>query len=678
MTWRKNGDRAAKSAVRVSNMPMTRSASLGITAAVALILVPVLVLGQAGQAGQVQQGSPAPARDTPAPRGTNPSQPRESAPAPTARIAGRVVAADSGRPVRRARVTLNAPELGGPRAALTEDDGTFSFAELPAGRYNLNVSQNGFVALSYGQRRPMQPGTPIQLAQGQALTGIDFRLPRGSVIAGRVYDQEGEPMVGIMVRVMRYQYAGGNRTLAPAGQGQTDDRGQYRVWGLNPGEYYVTATAPPVNLPGPGGRGGLVAAAPPGVSAVSAAISVERVEEIRVAAEQAAGQVGALRSLAFSGSDGNFTFAFAPDTISPEQEMYAPTYYPGVGSIDEAQSVNVGVSAEALSVDFPILLVQASRVTGRVVTPDGTPVTQGNVNLIREEQRGRGGPGMNYGGRIQREGTFAINGVPPGRYLLNARSESGRGQGGGGRGQNQGQAQSGPTYFASQPLAVSGGNLSDVLLPLTPGATMSGSVRFESSRSINAPNFEQVRITPQPVTQTGLAGGGNSRVERDGTFAVEAVPPGPHWIQATAPQGWTLKSVIVSGRDVVDRAIDIMGGERLTDITIVFTDRVGEVTGTVTDGRGTPVTDYTIVAFPVDSSLWRPQSRHIRTARTDQNGAYQLRGLPPGQYYLALTDPTQQGEWFEPAFLEAHRAAAKRTTLGEGAVVTENFTLTVR
>jgi hypothetical protein len=366
---------------------------------------------------------------------------------------------------------------------------------------------------------------------------------------------------------------------------------------------------------------------------------------------------------------------------SPETQMYAPTYYPGVGSIDEAQAVTVGVSAEALNVDFPILLVQASRVTGRVVTPDGTAVTQGNVNLTREEQRGRGGPGMNYGGRIQREGTFSINGVPPGRYVLSARSETGGrggGGGGGGRGQNQGGGQAQTAYFASQPLTVSGGEVADVILPLTPGATLSGSVRFESSRSISAPNFQQVRITPQAVTPGGAGGGSTGRVENDGTFTVQSLPPGPHWIQAQAPQGWTLKSVIVGGRDVVDSPVDIMGGDRLTNVTIVFTDRVGEVTGTVTDQRGTPVTDYTIVAFPVDASLWRPQSRHIRTVRTDQNGAYQLRGLPPGQYYLALTDPEQQGQWFDPAFLEAHRGNAKRTTIGEGAAVTEHFTLAVR
>src|SRR5437868_468616 len=93
------------------------------------------------------------------------------------------------------------------------------------------------------QRRPLQAGTPLQLADGQQLKGLRFQLPRGSVIGGRVLDEDGEAMPGVMVRVMRYQYLQGARRLTPGGGGQTDDKGQYRVWGLMPGDYYVNATA---------------------------------------------------------------------------------------------------------------------------------------------------------------------------------------------------------------------------------------------------------------------------------------------------------------------------------------------------------------------------------------------------------------------------------------------------
>src|SRR6476646_1293314 len=148
--------------------------------------------GQITQPQRPATGSQQPARDTPA-------QPQDVPPPPAGRITGRVVASDNGRPVKRARVFVTAAELsGGGRGVLTDDQGVFDLTELPAGRYTLTVSKSGFVSLSYGQRRPLQAGTPLQLADGRQLKGIEFQLPRGSVISGHVLDEDGEAMPGVM------------------------------------------------------------------------------------------------------------------------------------------------------------------------------------------------------------------------------------------------------------------------------------------------------------------------------------------------------------------------------------------------------------------------------------------------------------------------------------------------
>ncbi len=73
--------------------------------------------------------------------------------------------------------------------------------------------------------------------------------------------------------------------------------------------------------------------------------------------------------------------------------------------------------------------------------------------------------------------------------------------------------------------------------------------------------------------------------------------------------------------------------------------------------------------------MWRPQARQITTARPDQNGRFQIRGLPPGDYFLAAIDPQQPGEWFVPAFLEQQTADASRLTLAEGATRTQDLRL---
>jgi hypothetical protein len=568
----------------------------------------VLLVALTGGALAAQQ----PARDTPA-------QPKDAVRPPAGRITGRVVASDNGRPVKRARVFVTAAELPGGRGMLTDDGGVFDFTELPAGRYTLTVSKAGFVSLSYGQRRPLQAGTPLQLADGEQLKGVQFQLPRGSVIGGRVLDEDGDAMPGVMVRVMRYQYQQGERRLTPAGNGQTDDRGQYRVWGLMPGDYYVSAMMRGGNFGGNfGGPGG------PG------------------------------------GRGGGRGFAVAPSSGGNEQDQinYAPTYYPGVPSVNEAKAITVGLSQEVLDINFGMQLVRVARITGHVLNPDGSPVTSGNVNLMPDTGGARGNQiGMNVGGRIQWDGAFTIASVPPGRYILRARADDGE-----------------TPQFGAQPISLNGEDVSDFTVVLSTGATVSGMLTFLPGES-NPPDLMQFRISAPSTDQSDFGPQPNARVDKDGRFTLTGVSAGSHLIRAggNTTRGWILKSVTVGGRDVTDTPIQVRSGETVSNVVVAFTDRQNEITGTVSDEQGAPVPDFTVLAFPTDSSLWRPQARQIMTARPDQTGTYRIRGLPPGEYYLVTVDPTEQGEWFEPAYLDDHRAGAVRVTLADADVKTQDF-----
>jgi len=575
-----------------------------------------------GQGQRPQQ----PARDTPA---------QPSAPAPSGKISGRVVAADTGRPIKRARVSLNAAELPGGRGMLTDDSGTYEITDLPAGRYTLNVSKSGFVSLSYGQRRPLQAGTPLQLLDGQQLKSVDFSLPRGGVISGRILDEDGEAVPGATVRVMRYQYLQGDRRLTQVGTAQTDDRGQYRVWGLMPGDYYVNAlTRIPVfgGQMGPGGRGG------PGGPAGRAGGAGGR------GAAMAALAGGTVAQLSVGGGD------------DQEQMNYAPTYYPGVTAVEQARPITLGVSQEALEISFNMQLVRTSRLSGHVTNPDGTATTAGNVNLMPDGS-GRGGQiGQNYGGRVQWDGAFSIANVPPGRYVLRARS-----------------ADSETPQFAMQPITLDGSDIDGLAVMLSAGATLTGTVIFTPGQSA-VPDATQVRITAPSTDLSSFGPQPNARVDKDGRFTLSGVPAGTHLVRSNGNlRGWTLKSVTVAGRDVTDTPIDVRSGQTLSNVTIAFTDKINEISGTITTTTGVPMPDYTVLAFPTDQSLWRPQARQIATTRPDQTGKYRLRGLPPGEYYVTTVDPAEQGEWFEPAYLDEHRPGASRLTLGDGDVKTQDF-----
>ncbi|MDP2319262.1 MAG: carboxypeptidase-like regulatory domain-containing protein [Acidobacteriota bacterium] len=295
---------------------------------------------------------------------------RDDAPRGTAVIRGQIVAADTGAPIRRAQVRVSSPEARESRVAATDAQGRFEVKELPAGRYTINASKGGFVTLQYGQRRPSESGTPIELGDGQTLDKLTIALPRGSVLGGRITDEFGEPVANASVIAMRYSYAAGGRrlTAAPGSNSRdtTDDQGHYRLFGLPPGEYFVSAT---------------------------------------------------LRS--------------GPEAADPTGEVsgYAATYFPGTPNLNDAARVTLAVSQENTAVSFGLIATRLVRVSGQVLTSSGEPATGGNVMLLsggtasgRGIQLQQGGGG----GRIDRTGAFTIANVAPGRYQVQARS-GGRG-----------------------------------------------------------------------------------------------------------------------------------------------------------------------------------------------------------------------------------------------------------
>src|SRR5207237_5054996 len=117
----------------------------------------------------------------------------------TARLRGHVVAADTGQPLRKAQVRAISAELRENRMATTDAAGAYELKDLPAGRYMLSASKGSFVGLSYGQLRPFEPGKPLEIADAQTADKIDFSLPRGSVITGRIVDEFGEPIADVQV-----------------------------------------------------------------------------------------------------------------------------------------------------------------------------------------------------------------------------------------------------------------------------------------------------------------------------------------------------------------------------------------------------------------------------------------------------------------------------------------------
>jgi hypothetical protein len=544
----------------------------------------------------------------------------------TGKLRGRIVAGDTGSVVRRAQVRISGPDIGS-KTALTDAQGRYEFKDLPAGRFNVSVSKSGFVSMQYGQNRPFEPGRPIDLVDAQVLEKVDVSLPRGSVLAGRVVDEFGDPVAEANVTAMRMQYTGGKRRLVPSGRnGTTNDLGQYRLYGLPPGEYYVSATLRTMD--------------------------------------------SMVMDLLGGGAGG--------PTGSNQNAGYAATYYPGTPNPGEAQRVAVAVGQELSSVDVQLQPVRLARITGTAVASDGKPMSGAMVMLMPTMKDAlQFMPGGTS--RTNKDGQFTLSGVAPGEYSVQVQSMAGIMSAA-----NQAmavfsvstdgaatpQASAQEREFAVAPVTVAGEDITGMVVTGTRGAKASGKITFAGGVAPEGTSTIRLMAGPTDMDNTGpaIASLGSSSVKDDGTFTMDGLVGGRMFRVMSGPKGWFLRRVTVNGDDVTDKGIEFKPGEDVSDIAIEMTNKTTGITGAVTDDKGQTLKDYTVVVFAEDPQKWTlPGGRWASSARPDQDGHFKFSNLPPGAYYATAVDYVAQGEWSDPEWLARASKKATRFTLDEGA-----------
>ena len=174
------------------------------------------------------------------------AQDRPSKPSERCTITGTVVKSTTGEPLKKATVVLLQMEgrRDQPRGATSDANGHFEMTGIDPGKYLLYADRTGYVRQEYGQRGASPRGATLTLAPGQHLKDVTFRLLPGAVITGKVSDEDGEPLAGVNVRALRRGYADGKRQLMYVGGAQSNDLGDYRMYGLPPGQYYMSASPP--------------------------------------------------------------------------------------------------------------------------------------------------------------------------------------------------------------------------------------------------------------------------------------------------------------------------------------------------------------------------------------------------------------------------------------------------
>lgn len=540
------------------------------------------------------------------------SQPR-GATDDSSEIRGTVYSLDDGKVLSGALVRLATQGDPIQREARSDEAGRFMFDRLKPGQYLLTAAKAGYQFRRFGQKDSASTGQPIETSRGQLVGDANIYLPRSRAIAGHVTDEYGDPIADVSVQVLRVQFKDGVRQLVPVQRtARTDDLGAYRIFGLSSGAYYVTATSP--------GGAGRAASGP--------------------------GPMGGIR-LPGARAGGGFMFNSEPEAISPDAVVYTPAYYPGAPSLADATTVLVSEGQDALGVDFPLSLGRSTSVSGRAVTAAGDPLQRGQASLRPASDTSLP---RTHSAAVT-NGDFALEGVPPGSYVLivegGASPASGTGR-----------------EVGSVTITVSGSPIVGVVVTTGRGATIRGRVILEEPTSQDsAKGVQVVAVAVAQFRGPGVV----ANVSPDSTFELRGVHEASILRLENVPPGWQLKSISLRNTEITDQPLRVDPNAQINDVDIRLSKRQPRLRVSLADDGDSSVGVRLVNVFSTDESRWGPYSRFVRTAQISSADSNEIEGLPVGGYYVAAITSSERDVATDPDFLNKLKSDAVVVALREGA-----------
>jgi hypothetical protein len=430
---------------------------------------------------------------------------------------------------------------------------------------------------------------------------------------------------------------------------QSDDRGMYRIFGLQPGEYVVAVQ--------PSGSGWMMS---------------ERQLADSEAIERAIA-TGTVQPPSAPGFPATVAVTITQPGPPNESMVGQPlsTYYPSTLVPSQATTIVIDGGSERSGIDLQVQRMQSSGIDGTIGMPsmDGVAV---QVSVASAEPL----LGFVNSTRPNTDGRFQLRGLAPGKYTVVAVTVPGPPvptflNGVPAPPSQPPRLEDAQKLWARTEVIVEPQSNTQVSLSLQPGRSISGVVVFEMDKP---PDLSRSRMTvtlnvatsgpmpymgPPPQTQIGP----------DGRFTLNGVVPGTYVLRAAA----NTKSSIVNGQDTLDFPLDFTGETDIAGAVITLTDRTSELSGTITDEAGRPAFAYTIIAAAADPRFWTPGSRRIVTIRPDTSGRYIFRNLPPGDYVLAALTDLEPGRQFDPELLRTLASSSIRLSIGDGAKLTQSI-----
>lgn len=538
----------------------------------------------------------------------------------TGSIEGVVVRAGTSDPlngvlVLASNVDATYQERASTPSMTTSVGGRFRFDKLLPGSYRLLLSANGYVRQEYGQRTFPGNGALVTLAAGQQIRDLVASITPTGTVTGRILDRNGRPLPAVPVQLVRYLYdENGLGILRPYGTAQTDDRGEYRIYFVTPGRYYLTAGS----AQGPGGYGG------PRLGPNEAAMS------------------------------------------------YSAAYYPGVRDVRSASVIDVRPGTIWSGIDMTLARQTLYRVSGRVIdSVTGQPPEAPAMWLFHFDPaiaRPAAISGTaNSGKFFYDRGRFEFRGVVPGPYTLaasekNNSAENSRAMRFGFVQLEVANSDVDGVVLSIPPGAAVAGRISLEGENSPNRAFLDGGVRYVSLvRTANG--------LPLTMPRDWEAG---TRLGPDGSFQLRGITAGEYRVEVSllAP-GFYIKEIRYGLADALNRPLRFNPADAAS-LEITLSSRVAQVSGSVMDDLSQPAAGAQVVLVP---SPARDRPELFKTATTDQNGRFTIRNAAPGEYRLMAWEAIETYSWFDPEVLKRSEPFSTPIQLSESASATANLRL---
>jgi hypothetical protein len=532
-----------------------------------------------------------------------------------AALEGITTIAGTDEPVSGAVVELRWNGAGAmePLFAATQTNGKFLFRAVPPGEYLVVVTRNGYLPAELGQRNPTARGVPLSLAPSQQVTGVRVAMTPTAAISGRILDGTGQAMPGVTVQLVRPMFQDGRKTMTVMKSMLTNDLGEYRIFWVPPGSYYVNVIPPPDT---PAGGGIPLVLNPYG---------------------QPAG-----RSLWF---DQQNVTARPIGSGLKETEAYLPIFFPGTANENDATPVELQPGADVRGIDIRLTPVRAWRVQGLVL--NGTtrqPVPGAPVQLLSLTN------GRTLQTNADAMGMYSIPRVPSGPYALVGMMQ-----------------QAGLARLLN--VEVRDADI-DARIELQPFLSVSGRLNgptppaFSVRLSLDFPiqNPPQLNTTPAPD------GSFTFRTVPPGDYRVFVAPilvpqlPPPPSVPPSL-QNTYVKAIHMGNSDVLNSRLRI-DQQPAAMLEVTLASDAGSLNGRVLNARQEPVTGATVVLLPeLDRRLLRTDL--YRVTGTNQVGEFSMEALPPGEYRVFAWENVEDRQWQDPAFMRRYEEMGRTVLITE-------------